>query len=197
MTKATRETTKLNFITDQGSTRAMVRWACRAERLDDGLGRALGPDRARAAGPGPACALPGPTLTVGVRGLVEFLAFALERRKFRAGDDGEVGAGSGAFHTNAAAETDGSASAGWGGDGSPVLDPVSNMLVSIGHPVPVWATSGSAGSSAAERASPRTGSPRTGSAADGDAPFSAGAQSSTLGETGDDTGRLNANGSRA
>src|SRR5260370_3614488 len=34
MTKATRETTKLNFITDQGSTRAMVRCACRAERLD-------------------------------------------------------------------------------------------------------------------------------------------------------------------
>src|SRR5580698_4618560 len=35
MTKATRDTTKLNFITDQGSTRATVRCACRAVRLDD------------------------------------------------------------------------------------------------------------------------------------------------------------------
>src|ERR1700734_2661378 len=35
MTKATRDTTKLNFITDQGSTRATVRCACRAFRLDD------------------------------------------------------------------------------------------------------------------------------------------------------------------
>src|SRR5580704_2296274 len=35
MTKATRDTTKLNFITDQGSTRATVRCACRALRLDD------------------------------------------------------------------------------------------------------------------------------------------------------------------
>src|SRR5437588_490524 len=33
MTKATRETTKLNFITDQGSTRATVRCACLAERF--------------------------------------------------------------------------------------------------------------------------------------------------------------------
>src|ERR1700735_18144 len=32
MTKATSDTTKLNFITDQGSMRATVRCACRAER---------------------------------------------------------------------------------------------------------------------------------------------------------------------
>src|SRR6478736_6459400 len=33
MTTATSETTKLNFITDQGSTRATVRCACRAVRF--------------------------------------------------------------------------------------------------------------------------------------------------------------------
>jgi hypothetical protein len=35
MTKHTSETMKLNFMTDQGSNRATVRWACRA--LDPSL----------------------------------------------------------------------------------------------------------------------------------------------------------------
>ncbi len=93
----------------------MVRWACRAERF-------VGPLRPRGRG---RCrtrqrAFAGPTLTAGVRGGVEVLALALERRKFRAGDDGEVGAGSGGSHTNAAAETvEGSGPVdGWAGDES-------------------------------------------------------------------------------
>src|SRR5271169_2225782 len=63
MTKATNETAKLNFITDQGSTRAMVRWACRpADRrtlaLGFGAGAGLGAGAgfAAPAGRGNACA---------------------------------------------------------------------------------------------------------------------------------------------
>ena len=63
MTKATSETTKLNFITDQGSTRAMVRCACRAERFDCPF-RAVFPV---VTGPSPAAVLA--AAAVGRRGL--------------------------------------------------------------------------------------------------------------------------------
>jgi hypothetical protein len=70
---------------------------------------------------------------------------ALERRKFRAGDDGEVGAGSGASQANAAAETAAAAGSVPGdtpsADGGPAAAP--NMLLSDGHPVPVAAGAGS------------------------------------------------------
>src|SRR5580692_12528901 len=139
ITNATRDTTKLNFITDQGSTRAMVRWACRDERFDDALCRVP-------AGDAPAReASAAATLTGGVRGGAEFLAVVLERRKFRAGEDGEVGSGSGVSHANEAAETVGSeagdaAGAGAGAERSvpaPVSTPVPNRVPSAGHPVPV------------------------------------------------------------
>src|SRR5580692_3845689 len=138
ITNATRDTTKLNFITDQGSTRAMVRWACRDERFD-ALGRVLACD----APAGEAFA--GATLTGGVRGGADVLAVVLERRKFRAGEDGEVGSGSGVSHANEAAETVGSeagdaAGAGAGSERSvpaPVSTPVPNRVPSAGHPVPV------------------------------------------------------------
>src|SRR6516225_5012824 len=94
MTKATRETTKLNFITDQGSTRAMVRCACRAVRFD--------------------CAFCVFCFCVPLRtvtGLEAAAAAAPDRRNARAGDDGEWGGGSGISHANAAGETEG-ASAG-------------------------------------------------------------------------------------
>src|SRR5580700_10740817 len=143
MTKATSETTKLNFITDQGSTRAMVRWACRDERFDDALCRV--PPGGSPAGE----AFAGATLTGGVRGGAEVLAVVLERRKFRAGEDGEVGSGSGVSHANEAAETVGSeagdaagAGAGAGSERS-VPTPVANAVPSSGHPVPVGVSGGS------------------------------------------------------
>src|SRR5579859_3412069 len=108
----------------------MVRWACRDERLADVLDR----------GPADDEALAGVTLTGGVRGGTEVLALVLERRKFRAGDDGEVGAGSGASHTNEAADTVGSAGGdadGWSAPSAP------NMVASPGHPVPVEIDGGS------------------------------------------------------
>src|SRR6266568_514960 len=122
MTKATRETTKLNFITDQGSTRAMVRCACRADRFACAFCAAA---RA-AAGPSPAAALSGAALSGAVvprAGAEPEVDAALraagplpvkpDRRNVRAGDDGEFGGGSGISHANAAGETDGgSAGAG-------------------------------------------------------------------------------------
>src|SRR5580704_14536953 len=128
ITNATRDTTKLNFITDQGSTRAMVRWACRDERFNDALGRVPAGD----ASAGEAFA--GVTLTGGVRGGAEVLAVVLERRKFRAGEDGEVGSGSGVSHTNEAAETVGSEAGDAAGAGSGRSVP--NTVLSPGHPVP-------------------------------------------------------------
>src|ERR1700729_877882 len=128
MTKATSETTKLNFITDQGSTRAMVRWACRAERFDWSFDWPF--DLPFCAvfrivtGPSPAAALPAPVLP----GLADGAALGAaepfvaepfsaepfagdpfkdrpERRNARAGDDGELAGGSGISHANAAGET--------------------------------------------------------------------------------------------
>src|ERR1700683_786992 len=112
ITKATRETTKLNFITDQGSTRAMVRCACRAERLDP-----LRPPL------WPAC-LAGPTVAAGAVLAEEVLAeedlaLVFERRKLRAGEDGDVGAGSGVAQVNAAAVTDGCSGSAGAGEGAP------------------------------------------------------------------------------
>src|SRR5262245_22317668 len=105
MTKATSETMKLNFITDQGSTRATVRCACRAIRFGcataafDAAPRAL-PARSPAAGlPGPASGPAG--------GADGFWAAVPDRRNVRAGDDGDCGGGSGISHANAAGETDG------------------------------------------------------------------------------------------
>src|SRR6266699_725027 len=118
MTKATRETTKLNFITDQGSTRAMVRCACRAVRFDCACCAAV---RA-AACPSPAAVLPAAVLLAAVLPAAAteaalraawFLPVRPDRRNVRAGDDGEFGGGSGISHANAAGETDGgSAGAG-------------------------------------------------------------------------------------
>src|SRR5580693_5839800 len=103
----------------------MVRWACRDERFGE--------------------AFAGATLTGGVRGGAGVLAFVLERRKFRAGEDGEVGSGSGASHTNEAAETVGSEAGGAAGAGSERSVPVSvlNRVLSPGHPVPVEIDGGS------------------------------------------------------
>src|SRR6266568_6457259 len=118
MTKATRETTKLNFITDQGSTRAMVRCACRAVCFDCACCAAV---RA-AACPSPAAVLPAAVLLAAVLPAAAteaalraawFLPVRPDRRNVRAGDDGEFGGGSGISHANAAGETDGgSAGAG-------------------------------------------------------------------------------------
>src|SRR5256884_7020312 len=107
MTKATSETTKLNFITDQGSTRATVRCPCRAVRFS------CFPDAfCAAAWLLPAVALPSPpgddpVLGAAVLGADEFLAAVPDRRNVRAGDDGECGGGSGISHANAAGEADG------------------------------------------------------------------------------------------
>src|SRR5271165_2181902 len=140
MTKATSETTKLNFITDQGSTRATVRWACRALRFDFPFCGAF----RIVTGPSPAVVLPAPVLArlavAALAGLAAEAAVAEaeaavtaaasfpvvpDRRKDRAGDDGESGGGSGGgsgiSHANAADDTDGG-SAGAGGtldDGRP------------------------------------------------------------------------------
>src|SRR6266576_7114863 len=105
MTKATSETTKLNFITDQGSTRATVRCACRAVRFGCAA-VALAAAPRNAAGLS-AAALPLPPGSGPVVGGGDFLADVPDRRNVRAGDDGECAGGSGISHANAAAETDG------------------------------------------------------------------------------------------
>src|SRR6516162_1643983 len=101
MTNATRDITKLNFITDQGSIRATVRCACRAGRC---AARFRGAPLAGAAGR-PATGSAGLAAAAGADGAAAPCASALERRKFRAGDDGEVGGASDAAQANAAAET--------------------------------------------------------------------------------------------
>ena len=167
----------------------MVRWACLAERFDDPL------RRASAAGGAPAAeAVAGPTLTGGVRGGAEVLAFALERRKFRAGDDGEVGTGSGVSHTNEAAETVGVAGSDEAADAGSERS-VPNAVLPAGHPVPLSAGAGScsagAGSTAGEAGS--TG----GEATDDDVPWSSSVQpSSTSGAAGAATDRLKLDESR-
>jgi hypothetical protein len=95
MTKAISDTRKLNFITDQGSTRATVRCACRAERFGGPLGW-----------PDGAAWLVEPDLTAaaGLREAAEALA-ALDRRKLRAADGAEVDEDSGESQANAAADT--------------------------------------------------------------------------------------------
>src|SRR5947207_1585332 len=104
MTKATSETTKLNFITDQGSTRATVRCACRAVRFG-GVAVTFGAaPRDAAALSAAGLALPGSGPAVGGGDL---LADVPDRRNARAGDDGECAGGSGISHANAAGETDG------------------------------------------------------------------------------------------
>jgi len=125
MTKATSETTKLNFITDQGSTRATVRWACRAVRFDfpfrDVFRIVTGPALAAvlpasvlpglAGGP----ALDGAALDGAALGAAELFADVPDRRNVRAGDDGESAGGSDISHANAAAETDGGSAGASGG----------------------------------------------------------------------------------
>src|SRR5438105_8739186 len=112
MTKATSETTKLNFITDQGSTRATVRCACRAVRFNCAADAFCAGPRG-GAWPFPAVSLPSPPDDDPVFGAGEFLAAVPDRRNVRAGDDGECGGGSGISHANAAGETNGgSADAG-------------------------------------------------------------------------------------
>src|SRR5215813_9758478 len=105
MTKATSETTKLNFITDHGSTRATVRCACRAVRFGGAvviLGAAPRDAAGRSAAAVPLLPGNGP-----VTGGGDFLADVPDRRNARAGDDGECVGGSGISHANAAGETDG------------------------------------------------------------------------------------------
>src|SRR5580693_9070287 len=83
MTKATRDTTKLNFITDQGSTRATVRCACRAVRLDDFfLGPAfLGTLRGEVFRSSPTAVLPAPAPVIsGARDGIALVAFVPARR---------------------------------------------------------------------------------------------------------------------
>src|SRR5271165_2296664 len=105
MTKATSETTKLNFITDQGSTRATVKCACRAVRFDF-------PFRAEfriTTGPSPTAVLPASALPElageAASGAAEPFADVPDRTNVRAGDDDSAGA-SGISHANAAGETD-------------------------------------------------------------------------------------------
>jgi len=149
MTKAISDTRKLNFITDQGSTRATVRCACRAERF----GGPLGWPEDGAAG------LDAPDLTAaaGLRDAAEART-ALARRKLRAADDAEGDEDSGESQANAAADT----ASGPGdvpSDGDPVLagdpllpeapvlpeapdEPVPNMVPSDVRPLPAAAGAG-------------------------------------------------------
>jgi hypothetical protein len=92
---------KLNFITDQGSTRATVRCACRAERFDAAFFWAL----RDAAGASPEAAFPGLTAASGVLEAAWLFAVVPARRNDRAGEDGEFGGGSGMSQANAAGET--------------------------------------------------------------------------------------------
>src|SRR5580658_73229 len=114
ITKATRDTTKLNFITDHGSTLAMVRCACRTERLPAAFGGTLRTVAGIGVGAG-CCGLA--AVTTGLAGSGGF-TFPADRRKVRAGDDGEVGGGSGVSQVNAAAETAGGSGLGCGAGGS-------------------------------------------------------------------------------
>ena len=80
----------------------MVRWACRAERFDClfcGVFRIV-------TGPAPKAVLPG-VADEAALGAAEPCSVVPDRRNVRAGDDGELGGGSGISHANAAAETDG------------------------------------------------------------------------------------------
>src|SRR6201987_2516594 len=115
MTKATSETTKLNFITDQGSTRATVRCAWRAVRFG-GAAVTLCAAPRDAAGLSSA-ALPLPPGSGSVTGGGEFLADVPDRRNARAGDDGECAGGSGISHANAAGEAGGRSACGGRGPG--------------------------------------------------------------------------------
>ena len=92
---------KLNFITDQGSTRATVRCACRAERFDAAFFWAL----RDAAGASPEAVFPGLTAASGVLEAAWLFAVVPARRNDRAGEDGEFGGGSGMSQANAAGET--------------------------------------------------------------------------------------------
>src|SRR5580700_1908319 len=152
----------------------MVRWACRAERFDDPLVRVPAGDTPAAE------AFPGVTLTGGVRGGAEVLAFVLDRRKFRAGEDGEVGSGSGTSHTNEAAETLGSAAGDAAGAERSVPIPVPNRVLSSGHPVPVEIDGGSSA----------TGAGSASGAIDDARPLSPRLQSSASGAAGAATDRL-------
>ncbi len=105
MTKATSDTTKLNFITDQGSSRATVRCACRAVRFGC-FAVALG------FAPRDAARLSAAALSVPPDGGAALSGGGLlpdvpDRRNVRAGDDGECAGGSGISHANAAGETEG------------------------------------------------------------------------------------------
>jgi hypothetical protein len=124
MTNATSDTTKLNFITDHGSTRATVRCACLA---DERLGAVCCGRLRTWLAASPEAVLPEPALAVlpGFTGAVfpEFgdpilpgfagagpgarFAFALvsDLRKARAGDDRDSGGGSGISQANAAGGT--------------------------------------------------------------------------------------------
>src|SRR5579859_6949411 len=113
ITKATRDTTKLNFITDHGSTRAMVRCACRTERLAAAFDVALRTVAGAWAGAGGGAGCGVATVTVGLAGGGGF-TFPADRKKVRAGDDGDVGGGSGVSQVNAAAETAGGSGLGCG-----------------------------------------------------------------------------------
>src|ERR1700755_1442921 len=99
MTKATSETTKLNFITDQGSTRATVRCACRAVRFGGAVALCAAPRDAAGLS---AAALPLPPGSGPVVGGGDFLADVPDRRNARAGDDGECGGGMGISHPSCA-----------------------------------------------------------------------------------------------
>src|SRR5271165_924959 len=123
MTKATSETTKLNFITDQGSTRATVRCACRAVRFDCPF-FPFWPGFRIVTAPSAATVLPAPVVPVladAEAAAADPIAVVPDRRNVRADDDGELGGGSGISNANAAGDTDGG-SAGAGGtvaDGRP------------------------------------------------------------------------------
>jgi hypothetical protein len=113
----------------------------------------------------------------GAAGGAEALALPLERRKFRTGEDGDVGGGSGASQVNAAAETvgvEGSGADDGADEASSVVDVGRNSGLSIGDPVSCLAG--------------------TGSFTVGESPGSLGVRSCTPGETGADTGRLKLNG---
>src|SRR6266705_637354 len=103
MTKATSETTKLNFITDQGSTRATVRCACRAMRLDCAfcafcvLSAGAGLAAAAVVVPGPA---DGEALGAGWLFAAGLFVAVPDRKNARAGDDGDWGGGSGISQAN-------------------------------------------------------------------------------------------------
>ena len=84
MTKATRDITKLNFITDQGSTRATVRCACRTGRCADFFRDVL---RAGSAA-WPAVAAASPAVAADAEGVAVVLP--LERRKLAVLDLGQL-----------------------------------------------------------------------------------------------------------